>query len=418
MSQSKLENRFDNLLKQLSLNPIHDQEGGKGQKNKQNGHSIHHTTSPSAASSSPAISLTDSISKKFTPFVPFPSDVKVEYRAPTQEEVDRYLHLAKILWEDDRKHLFLTIDLEFKHNWVTKRNDFALLQLCFDQGEIGTDKRSRTVYLTNTGFPGLEILLTDSNVKKIVHGSESNDVPWLLQQIGNAFGEQEKPALFLHFVDTCFVAQYINASQRSGLYDALVNYGVLTEATKERLLELEKSMGKIQYVNWELEKIKPAVVEYAIHDVLYLRDLYVALRNKEPTFSAFRNLLRLCFMERFFKILQKEQVDKMNGYFTIPNKRSLIEQFDHHLPLVHIPSIDLHRVLKVGWIKQPTLTFLRRIFYGIMTRKYQLYISKNQIIPESDLGSIIPTGQLKDPWASLQLIIKEITHAWEKQLEL
>lgn len=343
----------------------------------------------------------------------FPSDVEVVRRAPTAKEVGDILYKSQKLWINSNHHVFVAIDLEFT------RNNFALIQMCFDSGR-GRD-RKRHVYLSNTAFPELVDILTSPYLVKLLHGSESNDVPWLLSQIP----KHDRHKLFVNFIDTRFIAEYLNPDKKPGLYDVLVRYKIVTDDVVKQLLKIEKSLGHIQHVNWRLNRITDAAVHYAVVDVLHLRDIYTYARKYDSTIIQFRNVLRICFLQRFLNILDTDEVNRMNNYYLLTDNKQHITLNDigtHISGSLRVSGVDLQRIFKIGWMRPPIHLLLRRIIYSNVIRNYTVMIDKKT--RRTNSPDIIPNyarikwDSLDDLLVSLSTSIGSIIHERATELKL
>lgn len=324
-----------------------------------------------------------------------PADTSVHKRAPTLKEVQAVLQDSAALWKNERHHIFASIDLEFT------RNDFALIQICFDTGKGAN--RSRTVYLSNKVFPGLVELLISPDLVKLVHGGESSDIPWMLAQIP----EYKRPELFVNLVDTRFIAEYINPDLKPGLYDVLVRFGAITVEHVTDLLRVEKSMGRVQHVDWRLDRIKPAALEYAIHDVLHLRAVYSEARRRDSTIPQFRNILRVCFLERFLKVLDKPQVETVGSYYLDGNKMVLADVATKVMAKITVADLNFARVMQIGYIRPPIQTLVKRIIYGLIVHRMKVMINKTHKYDK--VLQPIPDSSIR--WSSLDHLIVEIRRA-------
>jgi hypothetical protein len=324
-----------------------------------------------------------------------PDNVIIYKHAPSLQDVQDILAQSSELWNKTHHHIFLAIDLEFT------RNKFALIQMCFDTGR-GSD-RTRRVYLSNTSFPGLVELLVSPHLVKLLHGSESNDVPWLLSVIP----ESQRPELFVNFIDTRFVAEYLNPDLKPGLYDVLARFNAITPEHVLVLLKIEKSMGHVQHVDWRLDRIRSDALEYAIQDVIHLRMVYAEARKRDATIPQFRNILRVCFLERFLKVLDKTDIEIINNYHLAHNKLTMIDMSLKVVDKLKVPDLDFSRILRIGYLRPPTLMLLRRIIYGIAVHKIPVMIDKNNRFTR--ILKPLPDHHIR--WSSLDHLIIEIRRA-------
>ena len=144
---------------------------------------------------------------------------------------------------------------------------------------------------------------------KIVHGSESLDIPYILHELLNN-NVDYIINFFKSMIDTRYLCEYINLSENKiknicSLYDLLLNVNVITNDEKNLLDDNENKMGPIYNIFIDIHNLSPELISYSIHDVVYLINLYKKLSNiiiniNKKNYYLICEIVRFTFMERRF----------------------------------------------------------------------------------------------------------------------
>ena len=88
-----------------------------------------------------------------------------------------------------------------------------------------------------------------SKNKKILHGSESNDIPYIFNKLLNR--DPNKIVLFINnFYDTRFICSLLSFP-RCNLYQALINCELIKQEKISYLKNIEEKLGKIWKIHWD-----------------------------------------------------------------------------------------------------------------------------------------------------------------------
>ena len=169
-----------------------------------------------------------------------------------------------------------------------------------------------------------------SSNKKILHGSESNDIPYIINRLLKR--DLNKILLFINnFYDTRFICSFLSFP-RCNLYQALINCNIINPERLEYLKNIEEKLGKIWKIKWDPKTINLNEKLYALYDVTYLSKL-------------FRKQKKLC----------KQQNLKINRLFyalriVLLYRQNLLQ----HYEIKKIENIEEYfgRILEIDYLKK------------------------------------------------------------------
>ncbi len=191
----------------------------------------------------------------------------------------------------------------------------------------------------------VDLIFCNKYIKKILHGSDSLDVPYVYN-----FLLQADPNKIIRFtrtlIDTRFLCEYYKLSRdqpsdnKCSIYaedpagSAIYYFKVVSDEQQAKLSELLQSMPAPHDIMWNIHKIPKSQMLYAIADVIYLkyfyyRMIYVATEDetneagKKSIIQLYKHVLneitRFVYLERnnitFLMAKCKEEVDVVNNYF-------------------------------------------------------------------------------------------------------
>jgi hypothetical protein len=282
------------------------------------------------------------------------------------------------------KKLHVGIDFEFNNNII------ALMQINFFAENY--------IWIVNPGnFTNrqknilVKYLLLNNKVYKILHGSESLDIPYIYSELL----ENNKNNI-LKFTsklfDTRFLCEYYKSSinyndNKCSLYYALKYFDVVTDKEYNYLNEINKSMGPIQYVKWDVNKLDKHRIKYALYDVLYLEQYLRAIFNfiitNTPTYiKSYKyiiEIIRFVFVERrgVTNIVEtaKTNINRLNNYSVMfKNKKStLIDIYNNNLYnniCENIKNseenIDINFIQSISYFKKYTDILFKNVVYHVI----------------------------------------------------
>jgi hypothetical protein len=214
--------------------------------------------------------------------------------------------------------IYMGIDYEFN----TKK--IALMQIMFQIEKKSTQsmskfmsksniiKRYYVIYPPELSDKTIKYLkkyaMSNINILKILHGSESLDIPYIVDDFYNLESELILVInFFLSMIDTRYLCEYFNFYHTKPnicrIYDLLVNLEIIDLNTKEKLDENEQLMGAIYEIFIDINNLTSELITYSIHDVVYLIELYKKLKLniikfRPKDYFILVDSLRYSFMEK------------------------------------------------------------------------------------------------------------------------
>lgn len=327
--------------------------------------------------------------------------------------------LKRISKLSEKYDIYMAIDYEFN----TKK--IALMQIMF-QIDKTTNKQTNTIpikrfyilYPPELNEKTIAYLkryaMSNLNIIKLLHGSEALDIPYIVdefyqQELYNPKKSYRVVNFFMSFIDTRYLCEYLNMYYNKPnicrIYELLEMYNIIDSKIKLKLEQNEKEMGPIHELFIDINKLnnnKPLII-YAIHDVVYLVDLYKSLKlsiikQRPKDYFILIDCLRHSFMEKrfvsnigddiintnimnnYFYTIMEKSVDKFKKQSKSTSTIKLIQVFDL-LIKQYIQSYDSAKyIFLINYTKANIQNLLKLILYNIISTKYKINASNTEII--------------------------------------
>ena len=202
---------------------------------------------------------------------------------------------------------------------------------------------------------------------KILHGSESLDIPYIYSEVLN--GNLDRIKKFTSTVtDTRFKCELIG-NKKCSLYEALHDSGSINDKQYKSLEKLYKDNGKVYKINWNVNRLNLSQFMYASYDVIFLRRLNRSLDKKINLIGLNPSLLNEYV--RFTLLFR-------NGYF------NLDKNVNFNINLDRINKINKDKILNLQYIKNPCLILIKNYLNNTdkvnkILEEYGLYLIKNDL---------------------------------------
>jgi hypothetical protein len=325
-----------------------------------------------------------------------------------------YKFLKKIYKFSSKYEIYMGIDFEFN----TKK--IALMQILFE-----INKKSKIIkkyYIIYPPILSKKIndflkynIMSNTNILKILHGSESLDIPWIVEDFYNY---EVEPIIdfFLSMIDTRYLCEYLNIATNDKnicrIYDLLVKLNIIDIKKKEELDLNEQKMGNIYEIFIDINNLSKELIIYSIYDVVYLIDIYIELKHQilkinPKDYYLLVDCIRFCLMEkRNITIIGDDLtlINSMNNYFFYIKKsnnilnnllsNNLDENYYHKIKLFDASKtitndfLDAYEYVKIitniNYIKMNILNLFRMINYVNIIKYYRVKASNTQVV-EYDL---------------------------------
>jgi ribonuclease D len=186
------------------------------------------------------------------------------------------------------------ISIDFEYN----RGRIRLAQFCINSNSIKYIFIFDPRMLDKEQENKLINILSNEKIKKILHGSETLDLPYILLEL---IKDKNKNIKFINsLIDTRMLCEYNKSvKQRCSIYYALLNADLIDPETYNKLDKIEASLGPNKFkIDWTITKLSDNKIKYALYDVYYLEELYNINQNNIIT-----DLFRLTILNKYYKIL-------------------------------------------------------------------------------------------------------------------
>lgn len=306
-----------------------------------------------------------------------------------------FLHYYDSMLSNNKYHC--AIDFEFN------KNNIALMQLCFK-----FDKYKYIWIIDPTMCDSKDIdivndkLLLNKKVYKILHGSESLDIPYMYHSLFN--DDVGKIVKFMkRMFDTRFLCEYVRSCSglmgRCSMYDAMLFFDVISQDKYDKLNEGCKKMGKIYTITWSIGNLSNVQIKYAYYDVIYLskilNNIYGKIQNDcvdyVRTHYYLVDIIRFVIMEKkkvaYDVSNVKILIDKMNNYMIDVNNKCVMLCDMYKLVMNNCVLHDdkgyiyVEYITKSDYIRGTMCTIFRYIVYScIIKLEIPMYMKKNVVV--------------------------------------
>lgn len=307
-------------------------------------------------------------------------------------------------------HFYVGVDFEY-----TKRK-IQLAQLNFEHHQ---DLRSMIMIVSPRELEDrvmnnfIKLIMCNSFIKKILHGSDSLDIPYVYNNM-----LAEDPEKIIDFtktmIDTKILCDYYKENHEEvhdnscAIYDiepadsAIYFFRVVSLEQQDKLSAMLESLPPPYDIQWNIHKMPQSQVLYAQYDVLFLKYFFYRMiycgtkqdkteSEKKETIELYKHIIpeltQFVYLENnkitFLKSKCKEEVDVVNNYF-IKKPKGIVKMIDVYNQLLPglsttSPVVDIDKIIKVNYLKTAVKIIIKRIVYGHLSRKCRIYKDKNTL---------------------------------------
>ena len=281
------------------------------------------------------------------------------------------------------KH-YIGIDLEFEQ--VTKdTKTIALMQI-----NLENDSKDAHIVIFKPDLLSIEqletikTLLTHKLIFKILHGSESLDIPYIFNQL---LETKEKIDDFcINFYDTKFLCEYYNVehnkTESCAIYKLLENHKIITNNNVIKLNKIEEEMGEIQYIEINIHNMDTNLLKYALYDVIFLPQLLKKLLTYGEIYRfIIPEIIQIIFKSKRFietELLKlNEIIARQNIYYIEENnfRFSLLQIYEIYL----YQYFEFNDLIKVNYFKNFLSLVTKMVMYNQISKYNKIFMSKDHI---------------------------------------
>ena len=287
------------------------------------------------------------------------------------------------------KH-YIGIDCEF--NKVSKGDRIIGLM------QINIENNSNDGYIFLLHPPSLSDdsklleLFTNPKMIKILHGSESLDIPYLFNQM--LITENNINNFCKNFYDTKIICEYNNNKNKNknidinkcSIYDLLIDNKIITNEQLERLDKIEESMGPIYLIHIDVNNLSDDLTNYALYDVIYLPELIKIYLEKDKKYKLITsevftiiNLYKRNINTRLHDI--EILINSMNTYYIYDNTK--LYNFHNIWNLYYdviFNKIKITYLTNINYFKIFFKIISKYLLYSTILKYYKTFSAKNKIV--------------------------------------
>lgn len=337
-----------------------------------------------------------------------------------------FLYIAIYYFESSiRKLLFIDpinrlshIGLDFEFN----ARQIALMQINFETIKNENLETNSYIWLINPGKFNkkqnnlfMQLVVINKNMYKILHGPESLDIPYVYDIMLE--GNKEHIVDFTSKIfDTRYLCEYFKVSidddKKCSIYDGLKYFDVISKKKYTDLEKSHESMGPVQDISWDINKLSSYHIQYALSDVMFLHKFLLMIYSKIGTitpqyiysYKYVAAFTRFIFLERkeITDVTEycKQLVNVVNNYMIkskkINDNVTLLNIYNDIVQGMKISYennsnnsgsnkqnkqnkiiIDIDFIMSIGYYKNVINFLFKYITYYVLSKNFTIYEKKN-----------------------------------------
>jgi len=285
------------------------------------------------------------------------------------------------------KH-YLGIDYEFNKVSKTDR-DVALMQI-----NLENDSNNGYIFvlyppeLSKENNQILLDLLTNKKIIKVLHGSESLDIPYLFNQL--LITKENIDNFCQFFYDTKYLCDYsyleAGVTGKCSIYDLLVFNKVITEKKILELEKIEKKTGPIYLLEINIHNMSDDILKYAFYDVIFLPELLKKFLSRSdvytkiiPNISCLINNYKRNIENEFIILQEFVQSMNMNFLYDFYHVILLKNIWETYYFIMNDKNKYFEKLKEIHYFKKFFEIITKFIVYYNIIKFFKVYKNKNDL---------------------------------------
>ncbi len=310
------------------------------------------------------------------------SDVKIKH----MNNIIKKFNLSS---QDISNKHYLGIDYEFNKVSKTDR-EVALMQINLENDS--NDGYIFVLYPPELSKENNQILLdllTNTKIIKILHGSESLDIPYLFNQL---LITKENIDNFCHgFYDTKYLCDYsyleAGVKGKCSIYNLLADNKVITENKIIELEKIEQKTGPIYLVEIKIHNMSDDILKYAFYDVIFLPELIKKFLSRSyvykqviPNISCLINNYKRNIEEDY--LLLEDSIQSMNMNFIYDGYRIVLlkDIWETYYWIMNDKNKYLEKLKEIHYFKKFFEIVTKFIVYYNIIKFFKVYKNKQNLV--------------------------------------
>jgi hypothetical protein len=288
------------------------------------------------------------------------------------------------------KSYYIGIDFEFRK--ISKKDrDVALMQINLEDDDtlVGFIFLLYPPDLNDKQLDILIQLLSEPNIIKILHGSESLDIPYLFNQILKT--KDNITGFCSNFYDTKYLCDYYrivnnNADIKCSIYNLLLDHKIISQAKLTDLNSIEEHTGPIYLVVIDLYNMTDDIFKYSLYDVIYLPELIKKFINNGiiykkiiPQVSCVINKYRRNIEDEFSKI--ERIINYLNIAFIYDGDEKILlkDIWENYFYFITDQHKYLEYIMFMHYFKNFFEVITKMLIFNTISKIYPIYKMKENV---------------------------------------
>jgi hypothetical protein len=275
------------------------------------------------------------------------------------------------------------VGIDFEFNNINKKREIALCQINFDSKEsINFIYLFYPPDLSNEQLETFRDLLNSKDIRFILHGGESLDLPYIFS---NILTKNRFPFLS-NLIDTRYLCDYYhNENNIEG--KCKINYlnkemKVLTKNQFDFLEKEEEKMGPIYKIIVDVNKLNDLLILYTLTDVLYLPELVRKFPNNDIYNFIVPETLAYCFSAKDYLSINDDSfsnyINSFNNSFLRYNNERLMLNDLYYTIINIIDDKIVNNLRNINYFKKQLDILLKYVIYRKIIQNFTV-LQKNDI---------------------------------------
>lgn len=289
-------------------------------------------------------------------------------------------------FKEFNKDIDTIIGIDFEFRKISKETrDIALVQ-------INLENKNDSAYififyppdLNNKALKRLNKLLCNTKIIKVIHGAESLDILYLFNTLLK--DDKNKIRKFIYnLYDTKFLCEYYhlkyNINSSCSIYNLLEELKVFDIKQVKYLENLEKKIGEIYLIEFDINNLNIDLIEYALFDVIYLptllRKFKDILNDKLNIIKELTGIVYYYKRDLFYNNLITKINELNNNFIVYDNNVIKLIDIYNFLYYYKFSKNILVELSDITYFKKFVQFVFKYIIYQYILNNFTVYISKN-----------------------------------------
>ena len=298
-----------------------------------------------------------------------------------------YDYIDKV--KSSNKPYYIGIDFEFRK--ISKGDrEVALMQINLEDDDtlVGYIFLLYPPDLNDKQLSILIQLLSEPKIIKILHGSESLDIPYLFNQLLKT--KENIKGFCSNFYDTKYLCDYYrivnNLDIKCSIYNLLLYHKIISESKLTELNTIEDRTGPIYLVVIDIYNMTDDIFKYSLYDVIYLPELIKKFINKGVIYKTIIPQVS-CVINKYRRNIEDEfnKIERIINYLNIAfiydnnNKVLLKDIWESYIYFITDKEKYLEHIMFMHYFKNFFEVITKMIIYNCVSKLYPIYKMKQNV---------------------------------------